>query len=42
MSRLFHNKVGLIEKAKKQATDRLKIPRELGCGECILTLRGNH
>ena len=42
MSRLFHNKVGLIEKAKMQATDRLKIPRELVFGECILTLRGNH
>lgn len=42
MSRLFHNKTNLIEKAKNQATDRLKIPRELVFGECILTLRGNH
>ena len=42
MSRLFHNKINLIEKAKVQATDRLKIPRELVFGECILTLHGNH
>lgn len=41
MSRLFQNNNNMIQQAKKQAAERLKIPRELVFGDCVLTLRSN-
>lgn len=40
MSKLLKNR-NLIDHAKTQVSNHLKIPRELVFGECILTLRGN-